>query len=64
MRSLFRHIVDKSHVIWDWNGTLMDDLDACLGSLNHLLTMHGRPPMDAQASGLEISIVSARLRRW
>ena len=44
-----RRLTEYRHVVWDWNGTLMDDLDACLGSLNHLLDMHGRPPMDAES---------------
>jgi phosphoglycolate phosphatase len=25
------------HVIWDWNGTLLDDVDACVASLNDIL---------------------------
>lgn len=44
-----RRLSEYRHVVWDWNGTLMDDLDACLGSLNHLLAMHGRAPMDAES---------------
>lgn len=27
----------KSHVIWDWNGTLFDDVDMCVEILNELL---------------------------
>ena len=25
------------HIIWDWNGTLLDDLDICVRSINHIL---------------------------
>ncbi len=30
-------------LIWDWNGTLLDDVDLCLEVLNHLLARHGYP---------------------
>lgn len=36
------------HVVWDWNGTLLDDFSACLDSLNHLLALHDRPPIDGE----------------
>jgi phosphoglycolate phosphatase len=26
-----------SHLLWDWNGTLLDDLDLCLGVINRML---------------------------
>lgn len=35
------------HLIWDWNGTLLDDVDLCLEALNGLLTRRARPPIDA-----------------
>jgi phosphoglycolate phosphatase len=31
------------HLIWDWNGTLLDDLDACIHALNSLLDERGLP---------------------
>lgn len=31
------------HVIWDWNGTLLDDVDGCVGVLNGLLQRRGLP---------------------
>jgi phosphoglycolate phosphatase len=34
------------HVIWDWNGTLLDDLDLCIDVMNGLLRRRGLPPMD------------------
>lgn len=30
-------------VFWDWNGTLLDDIDYTLGCLNWLLAQHGYP---------------------
>ncbi len=29
------------HVVWDWNGTLFDDLDAALGTINAVLGEYG-----------------------
>ncbi|MDX2020411.1 MAG: HAD hydrolase-like protein [Deltaproteobacteria bacterium] len=31
------------HVIWDWNGTLLDDVDVCVSVLNDLLKVRGLP---------------------
>lgn len=30
-----------THVVWDFNGTLYDDVDACIRSANRLLSAHG-----------------------
>ncbi len=30
-------------LVWDWNGTLLDDTDAALGALNELLAQRGLP---------------------
>lgn len=35
-----------SHIIWDWNGTLLDDTQACVNSLNVLLAKRGVPLID------------------
>ncbi|MBP3697414.1 MAG: HAD family hydrolase [Clostridia bacterium] len=35
-----------THVIWDWNGTLLDDIGASLASVNDMLAKRGEPPMD------------------
>ena len=32
-----------THVFWDFNGTLFDDVDACIYCANRLLTEHGLP---------------------
>ena len=33
-----------THVIWDFNGTVYNDVDACIRSANRLLTAHGLTP--------------------
>ena len=33
------------HIVWDWNGTLIDDVPACVRSLNDMLQRHGRKPV-------------------
>lgn len=39
-------MVKYTHVIWDWNGTLLNDISASLASVNDMLAVRGRPPMD------------------
>ena len=34
----------KRYVIWDWNGTLLDDVDSAVNALNRMLTVRGLPP--------------------
>lgn len=34
-----------THVIWDWNGTLLDDRALCVGIMNGLLAPQGLPPI-------------------
>ncbi len=31
------------YVLWDWNGTLLDDTDAALATLNQMLARRGKP---------------------
>lgn len=35
------------HIVWDWNGTLLDDLDVCIESVNILLNHRKLPLMEA-----------------
>jgi len=35
------------HVIWDWNGTLVNDVDLCVDILNLMLSAHCLPPISA-----------------
>ena len=37
------------HIIWDWNGTLFDDLHIVVESVNVSLAELGAPPIDAEA---------------
>ncbi|MCF0106733.1 MAG: HAD hydrolase-like protein [Holdemanella sp.] len=32
-------------IIWDWNGTLFNDVDLCFGCINRLLKNHGYKPL-------------------
>lgn len=34
-----------THVLWDWNGTLLDDLDLSIESINAILKDKGLPPL-------------------
>lgn len=41
----FRVMPNYNHIIWDWNGTLLDDLQACVDAINILLGRRSRPPV-------------------
>ncbi len=41
-------MVKYTHVIWDWNGTLLNDVSASLASVNDMLEMRGKPPIDIE----------------
>ena len=34
------------HIVWDWNGTLFDDVRLCLDCINRLLQKHGLSPLE------------------
>lgn len=34
------------HIVWDWNGTLLDDLDYCIAVMNGLLARRNLPLLD------------------
>lgn len=34
------------YIFWDWNGTVLDDLDASLCAVNGLLEIYDKPPLD------------------
>ncbi len=34
---------NTKHVVWDWNGTLLDDVEAALASINAMLEQRGMP---------------------
>ena len=37
-----------THIVWDFNGTLLDDLDASVAAVSDILIKRGRPPMTRQ----------------
>lgn len=48
MQKLFDHLHDKDHVIWDWNGTLLSDVEHAVATINTLLAPRGLPLMDVE----------------
>lgn len=42
--------MNYTHVIWDWNGTLLDDLAWCVGIINIMLKKRGIPVLDSVES--------------
>jgi phosphoglycolate phosphatase len=34
-------------ILWDWNGTLLDDVEACISSMNAMLSSRNMPPLTA-----------------
>ena len=37
----------RTHLVWDWNGTLLDDLSLVVSSTNHVFTLVGGRTLDA-----------------
>lgn len=35
-----------AHIVWDWNGTLFDDVSAVVDATNEIFASYGLPPMD------------------
>lgn len=44
---VFRYKMKKL-VIWDWNGTILDDLDICMSSINTMFARRGMPLFEAK----------------
>ena len=42
------HITQYQHIIWDWNGTLLDDVDACVGVINDMLARRNMEPLSKE----------------
>lgn len=45
VQSLLPHLHDKKHVIWDWNGTLLLDIQHAVDITNRLLAEEGLTPI-------------------
>ena len=39
-------MINYTHILWDWNGTLLDDLAWCMATINTLLKRRGLPALD------------------
>ena len=42
-----QHSFPYHAVVWDWNGTLLDDAELCVQSMNRVLKKYALPPLDA-----------------
>ncbi len=49
MDRLREHLHDYKHVIWDWNGTLLDDVHLSVEVICSLLETHGLAPITVEA---------------
>lgn len=43
MHKLCMNAEDITHIVWDWNGTLLQDVDICIEAENELLAERGLP---------------------
>lgn len=48
MKSIWPHLDGKTHIIWDWNGTLLDDVDLMVEVIGELLEEHELPRINRQ----------------
>ncbi len=48
MLHLAEHLKDKAHIIWDWNGTILDDVDVCISIISDILADHGLKPISGE----------------
>lgn len=39
-------MVKQKLIIWDWNGTLLNDIEACINSMNRMLTIRNKNTID------------------
>ena len=45
---MLRTVKQIAHIIWDWNGTLLDDADLCVSVMNDVLGKRGLPLLTAE----------------
>jgi len=43
-----------SHIIWDWNGTLLNDVEWCIKVMNQLLVQRSLPPISDVSAYYEV----------
>lgn len=44
----FRIREEIQYLLWDWNGTLLDDMGLCLSTVNRMLLKRGKPVLDSE----------------
>lgn len=54
---------DKKFIVWDWNGTLQDDLSVSMAALNHTMERLGKPVIDADRYRECFDVPIARMYR-
>lgn len=45
---LHQALIGKKHIVWDWNGTLLDDVGHAISVMNSLLEEHDLPRLDRE----------------
>lgn len=48
MNALRPYLEGKSHLIWDWNGTLLNDVDMVVEAIGHVLRARNLPPTSVE----------------
>lgn len=46
MKNLLQKVASKKHVIWDWNGTLLNDVHHVVSIINEILVDHSLPTIN------------------
>lgn len=49
MQQLKSFLSGKAHVIWDWNGTLLDDTALAVKAMSRILRARGLPPLEVES---------------
>lgn len=49
MTQLEAYLETKTHIVWDWNGTLLDDVDLCVSTMTAILEKYGLTAIDKAA---------------
>lgn len=58
------HITDYRHIIWDWNGTLLDDCALCVDVMNTILARRAMPPVSVDAYRAHFDFPVRRYYEW
>lgn len=48
MKLIWPHLENKTHIIWDWNGTLLDDTALMVDVIGDILQSHGKKRITLQ----------------